>query len=143
MSPRLPFTGPCAAFIRRAGGALLLALLASFPVLAQEKEPFSHERFLALQAQNAVVLIDVFADWCPTCAQQQRVLAAFQETHPDVPLHILTVDFDTRKDLVTQFKAPRQSTLILYRGEEQIWFSVAETRQAVIFEELLGALERQ
>lgn len=144
MSPPRPTPRrPTAALITHLGTALLLALLASPALVAQEKEAFSHERFNALQAQDAVILIDVFADWCPTCAQQQRVLSAFQEAHPDVPLHILTVDFDTRKDLVTHFEAPRQSTLILYRGEERVWFSVAETRHAQIFEQLLGALERR
>lgn len=132
-----------AALLHHVAPALLLALLISPAILAQEKESFSQERFNALQAQDALILIDVFADWCPTCAQQQRVLAAFQGAHPDVSLHILTVDFDTRKDLVTHFEAPRQSTLILYRGEERVWFSVAETRQAQIFEQLLGAAERQ
>ncbi len=140
---RLALRRPHAVLMTHAGIALLLALLVSPGLVAQEKEAFSHERFTALQAQDAVILVDVFADWCPTCAQQQRVLAAFQEAHPDVPLHILTVDFDTRKDLVTHFEAPRQSTLILYRGEERVWFSVAETRQAQIFEQLLGALERR
>lgn len=108
---------------------------------AQEKEDFTEARFAELQAQGAVVLVDIVADWCPTCAVQQEALAAFQESHQDAPLHILTIDFDDQKELVTRFQAPRQSTLILYRGEEQIWFSVAETRQDVIFQELLQALD--
>jgi len=31
-------------------------------------------------------------------------------------------------------RAPRQSTLLLYKGETQFWYSVAETREDVIFE---------
>jgi len=41
---------------------------------------------------------------------------------------------------VTRFAAPRQSTLILYRGEERLWFSVAETRRDAIFTRLSDAL---
>lgn len=48
-------------------------------------------------------------------------------------LHILEVNFDQDKAAVKRFRAPRQSTLLLYRGEEQLWFSVAETRQEAIF----------
>jgi hypothetical protein len=49
---------------------------------------------------------------------------------------VLQVDFDSQKDWVTYFNAPRQSTLALYRGEEQLWFSVAQTKQDTIFAEL-------
>ena len=69
------------------------------------------------------------------------MLAAFQEEHSDAEFHILEVDFDERKDLVTHFEAPRQSTLILYRGEERLWFSVAETRKDRIFDQLLAAID--
>lgn len=127
---------------RVAALATIMIVTAAGGAVAQEpdKEPFTEERFEALQEQGAYVLLDVFADWCPTCAAQQKVLAAFQEQHPDAPLHILTIDFDDQKDLVRRFRAPRQSTLILYHGTEQIWFSVAETREDPIFEALGQAL---
>jgi len=112
--------------------ALGIALSAG-SIQAQQKESFTPERFAALQAEGALILLDVFADWCGTCAQQQRILAAYQEEYPDVPLHILEIDFDSQKEHVRRFRVPRQSTLILYRGEEQLWFSVAETNRARIF----------
>ena len=132
--------------MRRTASSILASLaLAAFllasPAIAQEKETFTDERFEELQAEGAVILVDVWASWCPTCAQQQEVLAAFQDEHPDADFHILEVDFDDRKDLVTRFEAPRQSTLILYRGEERLWFSVAETRRDRIFDQLLAAVD--
>jgi len=99
---------------------------------AHTQEDYTHERFAELQAEGALILVDIFADWCPTCAIQQEVLAGYRAANPEVPLHTLTIDFDTQKDFVTHFRAPRQSTLILYLGEEQIWFSIAETRGEVI-----------
>lgn len=119
--------------------ASALALATGTAAAAQSKEAFTPERFEELRAQDALILIDVFADWCPVCAMQQEVLAAFREEHPDVPLRILTVDFDTQKEWVRHFGAPRQSTLILYRGRERLWFSVAETRADRIVGELLRA----
>jgi thioredoxin 1 len=103
---------------------------------AQQKEPFTEARFAALQEQGALIMLDVFADWCSTCALQQKVLAEYRAQHPGVPLHTLVIDFDTQKEYVKHFRAPRQSTLILYRGKERLWFGVAETRKDVIFTEL-------
>lgn len=100
------------------------------------KAPFTEARFDALQKEGALVLVEIYATWCPVCAQQQKILSAYREEHPDVPLHTLVVDFDTQKDLVKRFKAPRQSTFILFKKGEQVWFSVADTRKDVIFEAL-------
>ncbi|WP_341937424.1 thioredoxin family protein [Marinimicrobium sp. C2-29] len=102
-----------------------------------EKTSFTEERFKSLQEQeNTLILLDVHAEWCPTCAKQGEALAEYQAQNPEVPLTILNIDFDDQKKWVKHFKAPRQSTLILYRGEERLWFSVAETRKDVIFEAL-------
>lgn len=105
----------------------------------QTQEAFTQERFEALQSEGALILIDVFADWCPTCARQQKILSEFREANPDLPFHSLTVDFDNQKKWVREFKAPRQSTLILYHGDERLWFSVAETDPEVISEAILKA----
>lgn len=104
------------------------------------KEAFTPERFAELQEAGEFVLVDVFATWCPTCAQQQKVLKQFREEHPLARVHMLQVDFDDQKEWVTHFKAPRQSTLILFKGEERLWFSVAQTDKDKIFAALNEAL---
>lgn len=129
--------------LRAAALAFAVVLAVFQPASAQTHEPFTQARFEALQAQNALVLIDVFAPWCPTCARQQTALAAYQEAHPDVPLHVLRVDFDNQKSVVRQFRAPRQSTLLLYKGTERVWFSVAETRRNVLFAAINTAAARR
>lgn len=119
-----------------------LSLMSVKPAWSQEKEAFTEARFDSLQAEGALILLDVFADWCPTCAKQQEILRAYQEENPDVPLHILQINFDDQKEWVTKFKAPRQSTLILYIGEEQVWFNVAATSRDVVFTALNDAAAR-
>ena len=126
---------------------LLSKLCASFALMfvmmnanAFNKEAFTQERFDELQAAGAVVLIDVFASWCPTCAKQQKAISDYAEANPDNTFHVLVVDFDDNKDIVRQFRAPRQSTLLLYKGDKQFWFSVAESRPDVIAAELDKAI---
>ncbi|HMM70676.1 MAG TPA: thioredoxin family protein [Rhodocyclaceae bacterium] len=129
---------------RRPGFWLALLVLAAAVAIspahaAGQSTPFTQADFEALQAENALILVDVAADWCPTCRKQKQVIDAFRTQHPQVDLHVLTVDFDTQKEWVKHFKAPRQSTLVVYKGRTQHWFAVAETRQEVIFEALLKA----
>lgn len=118
----------------------ILALGLATSALAQQKEPFDEARFKALKAAGEVVLVDVFAEWCPTCAKQQEVLKQYRAQNPDKRFHVLVVDFDQDKEWVRHFRAPRQSTLVLFVGEEQTWFSVAETRPEVIARELDKAI---
>ncbi len=131
-------------FTRRPGFWLALLVLAAAAAVgparaAGQATPFTQADFETLQAENALILVDVAADWCPTCKKQKQVVDAFRTQHPQVDLHVLTVDFDTQKEWVKHFKAPRQSTLVVYKGTEQRWFAVAETRQEVIFEAFLKA----
>ncbi|MEQ8954398.1 MAG: thioredoxin, partial [Gammaproteobacteria bacterium] len=58
---------------------------------ALEKESFTQERFDELTDNGEVVLVDIFATWCPTCAKQREVLEAYQAANPNSDLHILEV----------------------------------------------------
>lgn len=120
---------------------LMAGLVLSTSALALDKEDFSQQRFEQLQEEGALILVDVFASWCSTCARQQEILANYLEKHPEVDLHILEVDYDKDRATVRELRAPRQSTLLLFKGEEQHWFSVAETREEVIFREINRAAE--
>ena len=117
----------------------LISLFMAFSASAFEKQPFSEAVFAELQAQNAVIMIDVYAPWCPTCKKQQKLFQQYHEQNPDKPFHVLVVDYDNDKQWVKKFRAPRQSTLLLYKGDKQFWYSVAETRFAVIAEKLNSA----
>ncbi len=115
----------------------LAMCIASF--VAQAKTPFTEEAFKQAQANNEIVLIDVFASWCPTCRRQSVVLADYFQQHPSSKIKVFVVDFDEQKEWVTYFKAPRQSTLILFKGQQQVWFTVAETNADRIFKTLAQA----
>jgi thioredoxin 1 len=117
----------------------LMLCFAGAAIAEPIEEAFTKARFDALQAQDALILVDIYAPWCPTCARQQKILTAYQQERTDARLHWLKVDFDNDKTWVKAFRAPRQGTLLLYRGTKQAWFSVAETRREKIFAALNAA----
>ena len=127
---------------RRIIHAFIMALMmgAAASAVAFEKTSFTMEEFDQLKAEGKPILIDVYATWCPTCKKQQTILENYFTNNPDSELNVLHVNFDTQKKIVSMFKAPRQSTLILFKGEERIWFSVAETRPEVIEKNIAKAL---
>lgn len=122
-------------------GLVALFLLSSLTVVkADVEKAYDENLYERLTEGGEVVLVDIYASWCPTCAKQQKVLQDYINNNPDKIFHILKVDFDTQKDVVKKFQAPRQSTLILFVGQERYWFSVAETRYEKIAEQLDQAI---
>lgn len=116
--------------------ALLLFSIALYfgaGAVNQEAERFTPQRFAALQAEEALVLVEIHATWCVTCRRQREIVRRYREAHPEVDLVLLSIDFDTQKPAVESLGAKYQSTLVLYRGRERLWYSVAETREEVIF----------
>ncbi|NTS78370.1 redoxin domain-containing protein [Catenovulum sp. SM1970] len=107
------------------------------------KEAFTEVLFNKYQADNELVLIDVYATWCPTCKKQGKILDKYFQQYPTSQLKVLKVNFDDQKDWVTHFRAPRQSTLVLYQGTEKLWFSVAETNKNKIFKKLRQAEQQK
>ncbi|EJI1277642.1 thioredoxin family protein [Vibrio vulnificus] len=106
--------------------------LLSFTTSGRENT-FNEDLYLQYQEAGEVYLVDVFASWCPTCKKQSQIIDQYFAENPDSKIQVLVVDYDSQKEWVSHFRAPRQSTLLLYKGKEQLWFSVAETSKSKIF----------
>lgn len=87
-------------------------------------------------AAGKTLLVDFAADWCSTCARQERIIEELRAANPAYSdaITFVRVDWDDfkRHDVTTSRNIPRRSTLILLRGEEELGRLVAETRTAEI-----------
>jgi len=125
-------------FTRRfLNGALLMAgaLVAAAPLAplwASTAVPFSAEAFKAAQASGSPILVEIHADWCPTCKAQNPILDRLTADARFKDLKVFRVDFDAMKPVVKQFGAQMQSTLIVFKGSAEQGRSVGDTREASI-----------
>jgi thiol-disulfide isomerase/thioredoxin len=113
-------------------GATLLAAGWSLPASAGGAVPFSAEAFKAAQAAGSPILVEIHADWCPTCKAQTPILDKLAADPKFKDLKIFRVDFDGMKAAVKDFKAQSQSTLIVFKGTAERGRSVGDTKQASI-----------
>ena len=93
---------------------------------------FSAEAFKAAQAAGAPILVEIHADWCPTCKAQGPILEKLTADPKFKDLKIFRVDFDAMKPVLKQFGAQQQSTLIVFKGAAEQGRSVGDTKQASI-----------
>src|SRR5271170_7608101 len=124
-------------FTRRLlNGALIAGALAGIlamaaplvPSWASTAAPFSAEAFKAAQASGSPILVEIHADWCPTCKAQMPILDKLTGDPKFKALKIFRVDFDSMKPDVKAFGARMQSTLIVFKGSAEQGRSVGDTR---------------
>lgn len=117
--------------------AVLVAGPSLAPAVAQSTPPFSQDAFKAAQAAGQPILVEVHADWCPTCKAQTPIIDALKADPKFAKLRVFRVDFDQQKQIVRALGAQAQSTLIVFKGATEVGRSVGDTRRASI-ESLVG-----
>lgn len=116
-------------------GALAGVLAVAAPVVsawANTAVPFSAEAFKAAQASGSPILVEIHADWCPTCKAQNPILDKLTAEPKFKDLKIFRVDFDAMKPVVKEFGARMQSTLIVFKGSAEQGRSVGDTKETSI-----------
>ena len=82
-------------------------------------------------ADGKTLFVDFAADWCSTCARQERVITALRAENPSYDENIIfvRVDWDDfgREEVSTSRNIPRRSTLLVLRGDEELGRIVAGT----------------
>lgn len=112
--------------------AILFASAAVFATAAAARaavvrQPFTPEAFAAAQAAGRPILVEVGAPWCPICRIQKIVLGPLLAQARFQDILVLEIDFDRQKDALRQVNARITSTLIIYRGEDEMGRSLGDT----------------
>jgi thioredoxin 1 len=108
------------------------ALLTCGRVFAAEEQPFTPQAFQAAQDQHKPILVEIDASWCPVCRAQKPILSELFAQPKFKDLTVLRVDFDSQKKEVRSFGAKMQSTLIVFKGGEEVGRSVGQTEANAI-----------
>ena len=104
--------------------AILLGVAAFSHAL--EVKPYSAEALAQAQKANQPVALHFHADWCPTCRAQDKVIQSLK-SEKGLDVTVLTVNYDTEKDLKRRFKVNAQSTLVVIKGEQEAARVVGDT----------------
>lgn len=106
------------------------AFLVGMSLAAQAAQPFDAAAFKQAQAAGKPILVDVTAPWCPTCKKQGPIVQEIEKSTPN--LVVYEVDFDSSKDVLKQFRVQSQSTLIVFKGANEVGRSTGDTNPASI-----------
>ncbi|MEM8697214.1 MAG: thioredoxin family protein [Pseudomonadota bacterium] len=101
---------------------------------------YSASSFRAAQEAGRTIIVDVHADWCPTCRAQRPILNELR-SHPRLADALFVrVNFDEDRAFLRAHRIPRQSTILVFNGEEEQGRSIAETDRNRLRAFVLGNL---
>ena len=128
--------------VRRISARFILSLVASLFFATASwaaGKPFDQAGFEAAQAAGKPILVEVHADWCPTCRAQEPVISKLMQDPKNADFVVLRVDFDKQKDVLKRLRTQYQSTLIVFKGKKEVSRSTGETDMAAIAAQLAKA----
>jgi thiol-disulfide isomerase/thioredoxin len=120
-----------------AGALALGAALSVGPLASAASTTFDQKAFEAAQNAGKPILLHVSAPWCPTCKAQAPILGKLEAAPKFKNLVVLNIDFDSKKDLLRTLRVRHQSTLIVFKGKQEVGRSTGDTNAASI-EALVG-----
>ena len=118
---------------------ILFICIFTLSVNAMEKETtFDKELFNRAQSEGKIIIVSSWIKYCSSCASQMKVL---QKAKNDGELSDIKFDnieyfsFDvTNKEISDLFDVQYQTTLLIFRGNKEVYRSIGETTADLIYE---------
>ena len=101
---------------------------------------YSPQALATAQASGDPVVVDVFAPWCPTCRAQAPILDELRQDERLADATFIKVNFDNEKAFLRAHRIPRQSTILVFKGETEVARSIAETNRTRLRAVVLNAI---
>ena len=115
--------------------------LFSLSANAIEKETtFKKNLFDKAQSEGKIVVISSWIKYCTSCASQMKILQNAKNKGELLDIKFDNIEyfsFDvTKKEISNLFDVQYQTTLIIFKGNQEVYRSIGETTKDLIYEAL-------
>ena len=119
--------------------------LFSFSANAIEKETtFKKDLFDRAQSEGKIVVISSWIKYCTSCASQMKILQDAKNKGELLDIKFDNIEyfsFDvTKKEISNFFDVQYQTTLIIFKGNQEVYRSIGETTEDLIYEALKASI---
>ncbi|MEM8725367.1 MAG: thioredoxin domain-containing protein [Pseudomonadota bacterium] len=103
-------------------------------------QTYDEAEFMMAQGKGKTIVVDVYADWCPTCRAQAPILDELRKERQNSNTLFVKVNFDDEKAFLRAHRIPRQSTVLVFKGKKEVARSIAQTNRSALRSAVLNAL---
>ena len=123
----------------------LLFFFVTSNVYSMEKETtFNKELFDKAQSQGKIVVVSSWIKYCTSCASQMKVLNTAKKNGKLSDIKFDNIEyfaFDvTDKKISNFFNVQYQTTLLIFKGNKEVYRSIGETSENLIYEALKASI---
>ena len=124
---------------------LLILIIAQFLMInssiSLEKETtFNKKLFDKAQSEGKVVIVSSWIKYCSSCASQMKVLKSSKKDGELLDINFTNIEyfsFDvTDKEIANLLDVKFQTTLLIFKNNEEVYRSLGETTKDLIYEAL-------
>ena len=126
---------------------ILISIFFLFSLIANamEKETtFKKELFDKAQSDGKIVVISSWIKYCSSCAGQMKILQNAKNKGELLDIKFDNIEyfsFDvTKKEISNFFDVQYQTTLIIFKGNQEVYRSIGETTEDLIYEALKASI---
>ena len=114
-------------------------------VYSMEKETtFNKELFDKAQSQGKIVIVSSWIKYCTSCASQMKVLNTAKKNGKLSDIKFDNIEyfaFDvTDRNISDFFNVQYQTTLLIFKGNKEVYRSIGETSEKLIYEALKASI---
>ena len=125
---------------------VIILCLLTFDANAMEKKTtFDKALFEKAQSEGKVIVISSWIEYCGSCANQMKVLQTAKKEGElsDIKFdNIEYFSFDvTNRDIADSFNVLYQTTLLIFKGDKEVYRSIGETTENLIYEALKTSIK--
>jgi thiol-disulfide isomerase/thioredoxin len=124
---------------------IFIFCLFAFGVNAVEKKTtFDKELFNKAQSEGKIVVVSSWMKYCSSCANQIKVLQKAKKEGELLDIkfdNIKYFSFDvTNSEIANLFNVQYQTTLLIFKGNKEVYRSIGETTEDLIYEALKASI---
>ena len=110
----------------------------------EKKTTFNKELFDKAQSDGKIVVVSSWVKYCSSCASQMKVLQKAKNIGELSDIKFDDIEyfsFDvTNKEIADLFDVQYQTTLLIFKGNKEVYRSIGETTENLIYEALKASI---
>ena len=117
---------------------VLMCFILAFNTNAIGKETtYSKELFDKALSEGKIVVVSSWIKYCTSCASQMKVLNKAKKDFENIEYFAFDV---TNKEIAKFFNVQYQTTLIIFKGNKEVYRSIGETTKELIYDALKSSI---